>query len=77
MKACCIDSSLHEKILSIKRVLRHLETEQNAKLERLLVTNLPIVIGDYHNSVCFFTGSTKQAIYRTTDSSHGTDYGIC
>ena len=77
MKVCCIDSSLHERMLSIKRVLRHLETKQNAKLERLLVTNLPIVTGDYRNSVYFFTGSTKQAIYRTTDSSHGPDYGIC
>ena len=64
-------------MLSIKRVLRHLETEQNAKLERLLITNLPIVTGDYHKSVYFFTVSTKQAIYRTVDSSHGPDYGVC
>ena len=77
MKIYYIDSSLHEEMLSIKGVLRHLETEHNVKLERLLVTHLPMVTGDYHTSAYFYRVSTKQAIYRTTDSSHGTDYGVC
>lgn len=55
MKICYIDSSLHEEMLSIKRVLGHLETEHIVKLERLLVTHLPMVTGDYHTSAYFLS----------------------